>query len=465
MAMPAESPAGTPSAQVVGNAFVEQYYHILHQSPELVFRFYQESSVLSRPGANGVMTSVTTMQGINEKILSLNCKDYIAEIKTADAQQSFGEGVIVLVTGYLTGRDTVRKTFVQSFFLAPQEKGYFVLNDVFRYVENDESGEAILGSANGIAENVQAAPPPPEPEQSSHVPHHTGQVPEPSFEEELPEAEVCDPSDNEDGSVTEEEIVEPPAQLNQSEIVTVISVPSASQDDVPKKSYASILKAMKANPSPVPARTPASNVKAKPPSSDQEAIGSAKPVLILEASASTSETSGEKSNNIEEAEGHSIHIRNLPQNATAAQLEEVFSKFGPIKQGGIQVRSNKQGFCFGFVEFESLNSMRSAIEASPITIDNRDAFVEEKRTTTRVSGGASANSGRGRYPSSRGGFRSENFRGRGNFGGGRGYGRNDFRSQGEFSSRPRSSAGRGPEGYKRVDQDGTGTGGRQGGPK
>jgi len=62
MAMQAESPAVTPSAQVVGNAFVEQYYHILHQSPELVYRFYQDASVLSRPDPKGVMTSVMTMQ-------------------------------------------------------------------------------------------------------------------------------------------------------------------------------------------------------------------------------------------------------------------------------------------------------------------------------------------------------------------------------------------------------------------
>lgn len=51
-----------PSAQVVGNAFVEQYYQIQHHSPESVYRFYQDSSFLSRPNANGVMTSVTTME-------------------------------------------------------------------------------------------------------------------------------------------------------------------------------------------------------------------------------------------------------------------------------------------------------------------------------------------------------------------------------------------------------------------
>lgn len=60
--MQTTSPSLSPSAEVVGNAFVEQYYHILHHSPELVYKFYQDSSVLSRPEPNGLMTTVTTMQ-------------------------------------------------------------------------------------------------------------------------------------------------------------------------------------------------------------------------------------------------------------------------------------------------------------------------------------------------------------------------------------------------------------------
>lgn len=60
--MQTEIPPAPPSAQVVGNAFVEQYYNILYESPELVYRFYQESSVLSRTEPDGVMISVTTMK-------------------------------------------------------------------------------------------------------------------------------------------------------------------------------------------------------------------------------------------------------------------------------------------------------------------------------------------------------------------------------------------------------------------
>lgn len=80
-------------------------------------------------------------QDINEKILSLGYGEYNAEIISVDAQESYGGGVLVLVTGFMSGKDSTRQKFTQCFFLAPQEKGYFVLNDLFRYV--DENGSQV----------------------------------------------------------------------------------------------------------------------------------------------------------------------------------------------------------------------------------------------------------------------------------------------------------------------------------
>lgn len=75
-----------------------------------------------------------TVQAINKKILDYG--ELSANIVTVDAQESYNGGVFVLVTGFLTGKDNIRKKFTQSFFLAPQDVGYFVLNDVFRYVDD-----------------------------------------------------------------------------------------------------------------------------------------------------------------------------------------------------------------------------------------------------------------------------------------------------------------------------------------
>lgn len=83
-------------------------------------------------------------------------------------------------------------------------------------------------------------------------------------------------------------------------------------------------------------------------------------------------------------------MKGLPTNATYPQIENEFKRFGAIKTGGIQIRSQKvgltltilatlelhilsiflkqQGFCFGFVEFEESSSAQSAIEVSPFTL-------------------------------------------------------------------------------------------------
>ncbi|KAK7265871.1 hypothetical protein RJT34_33495 [Clitoria ternatea] len=450
MAMQEASPATAPSAQVVGNAFVEQYYHILHQSPNLVYRFYQDSSFLSRSDSSGVMTTVTTTKAINEKIISLNYEDYTAEIKTADAQESYEKGVIVLVTGCLTGKDNVRRKFSQTFFLAPQDKGYYVLNDVFRYIEENETPQLNSTPVNVISENVEAIHLPES--EGSHAPEHLVADTATSAEGENfnndADAEVYHPQDEEEGSVIDEEVAEPPTDLSQNDSVSLQDSTSVVQDDAPKKSsYASIVKS---NTASGHAYVPRRAARVAPAKSSEQWPTTAKPTPGPEALAPSGDSAPGSSDVHEEAEGHSIYIRNLPFNATVEQLEEVFKKFGPIKHGGIQVRSSKHGFCFGFVEFEELSSVHSALEASPITVGERQAVIEEKRTTTRVSG-----SGRGRYPSGKGGFRSDGFRGRGKFGGGRGYGRNEFRNQGEFSGRPRSS--------QRSNQNGGGRGGgRQG---
>ncbi|KAK9950155.1 hypothetical protein M0R45_005657 [Rubus argutus] len=106
------------------------------------------------------------------------------------------------------------------------------------------------------------------------------------------------------------------------------------------------------------------------------------------------------------------------------QLEQEFKKFGSVKRDRIQVIRNKQR-CFGFVEFESATSMQSAIEASPITIGDHQAVIEEKRSTTQVS-----NRGSGSFSFGRAAFLNDSFTGHGNYGGSR---RNEFRNHVEFS--------------------------------
>ncbi|KAG8382108.1 hypothetical protein BUALT_Bualt05G0042100 [Buddleja alternifolia] len=87
------------SVQVVGNAFVQLYYHILHHSLRLVHRFYQDIRKTGHPKDNGSMSINTTMQAINEKIVSHNYVHFRAEIKYVDAHESFNDTIAKLRTG------------------------------------------------------------------------------------------------------------------------------------------------------------------------------------------------------------------------------------------------------------------------------------------------------------------------------------------------------------------------------
>ena len=55
------------------------------------------------------------------------------DIKTTNAQESIKGGIVVAVTGCLTTKNNVQRNFSQTFFLAKQEKGFFVLNDILQF--------------------------------------------------------------------------------------------------------------------------------------------------------------------------------------------------------------------------------------------------------------------------------------------------------------------------------------------
>ncbi|GJX85522.1 nuclear transport factor 2 [Tanacetum coccineum] len=121
----------------VGKAFVDKYDQILRESPEQLYRFYRDNSTLGRPEASSSLSNTTTINGIKAKIQSHSYGDYKFEIKSVDAQESLEGEVYVLVIGYLTGKEKILKKFTQWFLVAPMDNGYFVRNDMFRYIENN----------------------------------------------------------------------------------------------------------------------------------------------------------------------------------------------------------------------------------------------------------------------------------------------------------------------------------------
>ncbi|KAL2336831.1 hypothetical protein Fmac_011277 [Flemingia macrophylla] len=445
MATPEQQAAPkTPAADIVGNAFVDQYYHMLHESPELVHRFYQDASKLGRPEQNGIMGITTTMFDINKKILSLGYGELSAEIISVDAQESFGGGVLVLVTGFMIGKDDIKQKFTQCFFLAPQEKGYFVLNDVFRYVDQNGIQESAHEIGSPVAPDTVADPSVLETQVSAQI-SVTAEVGE---EDEVYNQE--DGLENGQASIEEEEAPVPEVVDEVPDESQMVAGLASQIEKVPKQSYASILKVTKegATPSSTVTTIP---VKSAHKSQEQQGTAAPPPSIMSETTGSSINTNENGNNQETEAEGYSIYVKGLPSNATPALLETEFKKFGPIKSGGIQVRTQK-GFSYGFVEFEVASAVQSALEASPVLFSGRQIVVEEKRSTNRgkcfwdLESCNFCNS-RGRFSSGRApGYRGEGARGRGNYGNGRNYGRGDFNGR-DFN-------GRGDYGYRNGNRGG-----------
>ncbi|XP_010489704.1 PREDICTED: putative G3BP-like protein [Camelina sativa] len=143
-------------ARPVGNALVEQYYDHLKNSPELLHQFYKDVSKITRPGPDGVMRSSTLQDMVQDlDMLSSGGFDSV-EVTSVTSQDSHSRCIFVDVCGDITSRERPPRNFTQIFFLAPQEIGYFVYNDVFRFLDMSEANDAAIPSANAAVTEGKA---------------------------------------------------------------------------------------------------------------------------------------------------------------------------------------------------------------------------------------------------------------------------------------------------------------------
>jgi len=116
-----------------------------------------------------------------------DCKVFIHSV---DAQSSANGGITILVIGEMSNHNGPWRKFVQSFFLAEQPNGYFVLNDMFRFlkeetVEGDDASESegaaaapeVAPAAAAVPEPVPAPTQPPFESQHAHPPARTTSPP------------------------------------------------------------------------------------------------------------------------------------------------------------------------------------------------------------------------------------------------------------------------------------------------
>ncbi|XP_039032549.1 nuclear transport factor 2-like [Hibiscus syriacus] len=423
-----------PGPVQVGSYFVGQYYQVLRQQPDIVHQFYSDASSMIRVDGDS-SKSASSMLQIHSLAMSLNFT--AIEIKTINSLDSWNGGVLVMVSGSVKIKDfNGRRKFVQTFFLAPQDKGYFVLNDIFQFIDDgmvyqhpsSTLQEDKLDSKLNVSSPV-AEPPVSDFVLEEEVSKYVNSV----HIEDFPVDKYSLPEQPEQEDVEDKVAVgEAPAEetlvLHHSVVDTVQEPPAIPFDEPveepPRRTYASIVS--------VPKQQSASSVQLQhsynkiPPSisdwdhTPESTSQQSRPAWsdVPEPAAETTVEEGLISEEGKHTgEYKSVYVRNLPSTVTAAEIEQEFRNFGKIKPDGVflRVRKDVVGVCYAFVEFEDILAVHNAIKASPIQFAGRQVYIEERRPNSSSTRGGRRGRGRGSYPpeSSRGRIGSRSL-GRGN---------------------------------------------------
>ncbi|KAI1847814.1 hypothetical protein JX266_006309 [Neoarthrinium moseri] len=140
--------------------FVEQYYTTLSKTPEKLHLFYSKRSQFVYGQEAEVADVSVGRQNIQERIKALDLSDTCkVRISNVDSQSSFDNIVIQVIgeTSNKVGDDP--KKFVQTFVLAQQPSGYFVLNDILRYLDDEtEDEQGDIAAQEGAVEVTAPAP-------------------------------------------------------------------------------------------------------------------------------------------------------------------------------------------------------------------------------------------------------------------------------------------------------------------
>lgn len=411
MATPFPLPAVT--AAQIGTYFVGQYYKFLQQQPDYVHRFYTDASTMVRIDGSTIETASAMLQ-INSLIMSLSFTG--VEIKTAHSLESWSGGVLVMVSGSVqTKNNNAWRKFMQTIFLAPQENGFFVLNDIFHFVEEEpvhRHAAVSLAQSNldsKFTASVTISEPvsnymmggeiqtrefvaPADVKENGHVDKYG--FPEQRLQH-VPQTENILDEDSAAGSTdllqnTNDNVQDsPPAPVDEP------------QGEPQKHTYASILRVVKGQSAPSVAPPPASNQNTSPASEwhhTPQPTAQQSPSTAFERSGT--ETVEEISVIEDEGELKSVYVRNLSYNVSPSEIEEQFKRFGKVKPDGVVIRGRKDiGVCYAFVEFEDIAGVQNAITASSVEIAGRQVYIEERRANSNnPSRGGRRGRGRGSYP-------------------------------------------------------------------
>ena len=162
-------------------------------------------------------------QEIHNKITSIGFDDCKVFIHSVDAQSSANGGIIIQVIGEMSNHGDPWRKFVQTFFLAEQPNGYFVLNDIFRFLkeetlEGDGTEEDVHESNTvhepvSVTQTVVSAPEPAYEAPSDPPAIVENSIPAAVVADEAPTTDISEPHVTQTPTPAPEEQIPPPPTL------------------------------------------------------------------------------------------------------------------------------------------------------------------------------------------------------------------------------------------------------------
>uniref|UniRef100_L2FXT8 Ntf2 and rrm domain-containing protein n=1 Tax=Colletotrichum fructicola (strain Nara gc5) TaxID=1213859 RepID=L2FXT8_COLFN len=357
------------SKDEVGWYFVEQYYTTLSKNPDKLHLFYGKRSQFVYGMEAEVANVSVGRQAIQERIKSLDFQNSKVRITNVDSQASF-DNIVIQVIGESSIKSAEPKKFVQTFVLAPQPSGYFVVNDILRYINDEDEEEAVAEAEaqpeeQAAAEEVVEAAKPEEPVRLEEVAvpqdaaSSNGDVEAPAPEPvKAPETKVEEPTV--DPEVTAKEIAEEDIKMPEKP-----ADPSPTPVAAPSKPPA----AEAEKPAPAPAPVPM-----KPMSWASRAAAANRPQSISQAPADN---------------GTLGYVKYVTDKVKAEDLRAALNNHGELTYFDI----NRQKNC-AFVEFATPAGYQAAAAANPHIVNGENIVVEPRRPKATAYGGANYSAAR-----------------------------------------------------------------------
>ncbi|KAG4106233.1 NTF2-domain-containing protein [Neocallimastix lanati (nom. inval.)] len=322
--------------------FVQEYYTIMNNSPEKLHQFYNKDSYYCN-GSEGESSKIYHGQSeINKRIKELEYEDCKVLVSNVDSQVSSNDGIIIQVLGEMSNKGGASHKFAQTFFLAKQPNGYFVLNDIIRFLKEDIENE--YEDFDAPNENYAT--------QEQYMDNQANTMMTEEIIEQMNESLVIE---NEAG-------LEEKENLETMETKPIIEEKKVETEVVEEQVE-------------VPATTTTTNVTTEL-NTTTETDGTPEVSKVesksLPNASKTTQGRGVRQDQKINFE-REIFIKDVNDNISRDKLKEAFSKFGEVKN--IDVFYNRHN---GFVEFATVESVKKAIAAKSVMIDGHKVLAEEK---------------------------------------------------------------------------------------